>query len=174
MTTATTFGTFRIAGGGISSSRYAANTVGERRALIDRELDRLSAAGLGDVMYLEIDRAGDEFAVLDRYRGVVRIPDDRSVPELIEFMRVGVAGDHGAAEYVRFRLDGDEQTIYATHNPNPARGQPRVLYDACVPTYFPPNTVVPLETVRQLMLDFALHGEWLHATAWRAHEHMVA
>src|SRR6266571_5225361 len=154
MTTATTFGTFRIAGGGISSSRYAANTVGERRALIDR--------------------AGDEFAVLDRYRGVVRIPDDRSVPELIEFMRVGVAGDHGAAEYVRFRLDGDEQTIYATHNPNPTRGQPRVLYDACVPTYFPPNTVVPLETVRQLMLDFALHGEWLHATAWRAHEHMVA
>jgi hypothetical protein len=150
-----------------------ANTAGERRALIDRELDRLSA-GQGGVMYLEIDRAGDEFTVLDRYRGVVRIADDRSVPELVEFMRVGVAVEHGAAEYVRFRLDGDEQTIYATQNPNPTSGQPRVLYDACVPTYFPPNTIVPLETVRQLMLDFALHGEWSHATAWRVHEHMVA
>ena len=173
MTTSTTLGTLRIAGGGISTPRYMANTADERRALIDRELDRLSA-GQGGVIYLEIDRAGDQFTVLDRYRGAVRTADDGSVPELIEFMRVGVAGDYGATEYLRFRLDDDAQTVYATHNPNPTSGQPRVLYDACVPTYFPPSTVVPLETVRQLMLDFALHGEWSHPTAWRVHEHMVA
>lgn len=173
MSTVTTLGTFRIAGEGISAPKHTANLDGERRALIDRELGQLSA-GRGGVMYLELDRAGDGFAALDRYRCVLPTPDDGSIPALIEFMRVGVVGDHGAAEYVRFRLDGDEQTIYATHDPNPVSGQPLVPYDDCVPTYFPRDTVVPLSTVRQLMLDFALHGKWRQAAAWRAHEHMVA
>ncbi len=125
-------------------------------------------------MYLEIDRVGDDFAVLDRFRGVVGSLGDGPEPELIEFMRVGVTGDIGAAEYVRFRLDGTEQTFHATHSPSAHTHQPRVLYDDCVPTYFPPETVVPLVTVRQLMRDFALHGVWSHATAWRTHDHMVA
>jgi len=141
--------------------------------LIDRELDRL-ATGRGGVMYLEIDRAGDDFAALDRFRGVVGSSGDGPEPELIEFMRVGVAGDVAAAEYVRFRLDGTEQTFFATHNPSPTSDQPRVLYDDCVPTYFPPETVIPLATVRQLMRDFALRGEWSHVTVWLAHEDMVA
>lgn len=123
-------------------------------------------------MPMEIDREGDDFAKLDRYRGVV---DGAAVatPELIEFMRVGVMGQLGAAEYATLRLGSGEQTVCATHNPNPPADQPSVLYDDGVPQYFPPTTVVPLADVRSLMIDFALIGHWSEAVCWKDHDNLV-
>jgi hypothetical protein len=62
----------------------------------------------------------------------------------------------------------------ARHTADTAAQRRALLYDDCVPTYFPPETVVPLTTVRQLMMDFALCGRWNHAASWREHDAMVA
>jgi hypothetical protein len=159
-------GTLRVGGEDLGSERFTAAAAGERIELIDRHLRDASRDPVGDVLYLEIDRADDGFATLDRYRTVV---DGTPVetPELIEFMRVGVAGQFGAAEHVRFRPGSGEDTVRVTHNPRPGPGRPQVLSDTHVPSYFPAEAVLDLAAIRKLMIDFATTGEWSHATLWR-------
>ena len=166
MTTLTSL--FRIGGEGRASARPTATDADGRLALVDRELDRVAAQG--GVLILEIDRDGDSFARLDRFRhggaDACEPPYDQST---IDFLRVGVAGAVGAAEY--WGNDG----ILATHNPRPSEAdRHRVLYDTCVPLHFPPETVVPLAEIRQLMRDYALSGEWSPAVPNRAHDDLVA
>lgn len=152
----------RIGGGGMSSRKFTAASPEDRIKVIDQCIAELDEP----VMFLEVKR--------DDPRSWQEWKDDVSA---FEFMRVGVAGEFAAAEYVRggFRsgkLALDETR--ATFNLAPAPGQPSVAYDACVPTYFPPETVVALDQVRQLMIDFALTGEWSHPGLWREREDMVA
>ncbi|TDP93649.1 Imm1 family immunity protein [Labedaea rhizosphaerae] len=158
-------GTLRIGGDDVGSERgLTATTADERIALVDRLLRRASVDPIGDVIHLEIDRTGDGFAALDRYREVV---DGSPVeaPELIEFMRVGVAGQFGAAEHVVNRLGSGQRAVRTTYNASPVQRQ--VLYDTHVPTYFRSEAVLPLDAIRALMIDFATTGEWSDSASWR-------
>lgn len=152
---------FRIGGGGESSRKFIAADPDDRVKAIYQCLTKLDEP----VMFLEVKR------------------DVRSWQEWkdnigsFEFMRVGVSGDYAAAEYVRGGFRSGQLVLdeaRATFSPAPSASQPRVVYDACVPTYFPPDTVVPFSEVRQLMIDFALRGEWSDAAPWHAHNRMVA
>ncbi|MGH3992291.1 MAG: Imm1 family immunity protein, partial [Pseudonocardiaceae bacterium] len=129
----------------------------ERVALIDRYL----AGHPNDVIILEAKRDSRSWDAWKRDL------------DHIEFMRVGTAGRCGAAEYVRGGLRCAEPVVRATYNPTPLISQPRVPYDSCVRQYFPPDTVISIDQVRRLMLDFALHGEWSSAVPWRLYDHMV-
>ena len=158
MTDRAVAGSFRIGGEGISSPRFTATGPDERVALVDRYL----VEHPGGVIILELKR------------------DDRSWDawkrdlDHIEFMRVGIRGAFAAAEYVRAGLRCAHPVVTATHNPTPAPDHPRVPYDSCVPLLFPLDAVLPLHQVRQLMIDFALRGEWSVDVPWRTHDHMVA
>lgn len=151
-------GVFRIGGEGVSSSRFTAVDPGERVALIDRCL----ASHPDGVMVLELKRDSRPWDEWKRDLGH------------IEFMRVGLVGDHGAAEYLRAGTRCTDPIVLATHNPAPQVDLPRVPYDACVPLYFPGDMVVPRVAVRELMVDFALHGGWLGAGPWRVRDHLAA
>ncbi|MBB5159428.1 Imm1 family immunity protein [Saccharopolyspora phatthalungensis] len=168
-----TIGAFRIGGEGVSSPRPTAMSPDARITLIDQQLDQRPTAR-SSVLILEIDREGDAFATIDRFRHLVDSPEDTSAPDLIEFMRVGVTGTVGAAEYLHWTLSTGEQTIYATYNTAPtAATVPPVLYDDCVPQFFPPETVIALDQVRQLMISFALHGTWPSAAFWGRRDQLV-
>jgi hypothetical protein len=150
------------------SPRHTVSDPEERLALVDRELERVVAQG-GGVLILEIDRDGDRFARLDRFRHGQADPSEPPYDvSSIDFLRVGIAGTVGAAEHWG-------EAILATHNPRPSESdRRRVPYDACVPLYFPPETVVPLAQVRQLMDDYALRGEWSPDVPGRVHGDLVA
>jgi len=158
MTTATVAESFRIGGEGVSSPRFTAVGSDERVALIDRYL----AEHPDGVIILEVKYDDRPWEVWKRDL------------DHIEFMRVGTRGTFGAAEYVRGGLRCADPVIRATHNPAPLSNHPRVPYDSCVPLYFPPDTVIPLDRVHQLMIDFALRGEWSSAVPWRTQDHLVA
>jgi len=157
VTATTVTGSFRIGGEGASSPRFTADGANERVALIDRYL----AEHQDSVLILEVKRDSRSWEAWKQDLNTV------------EFMRVGVKGKFGAAEYIRAGLRCPEPVVRATYNPVPPADQPAVLYDSCVPRYFPPDTVLPLDRVRQLMIDFALRGEWSTAVSWRSHANLV-
>jgi hypothetical protein len=160
--------TFRIGGEGRMSPRHTVSDLEERLALVDRELERVITQG-GGVLILEVDRDGDGFARLDRFRHGQADPSEPPYDvSSIDFLRVGIADTVGAAEHWG-------RTILATHNPRPSESdRHRVLYDACVALYFPSETVVPLAQVRQLMQGYALRGEWAPDVPGRVHDDLVA
>jgi hypothetical protein len=158
MTARAVAGSFRIGGEGISSPRFTAAGPDGLVALIDRYLVEHTEG----VIILELKRDNRSW---DAWK---RDLDD------IEFMRVGVRGAFAAAEYVRAGRRCTHPAITVTHNPTPAPDHLRVPYDSCVPLTFPPDTVLPLHQVRQLMIDFALRGEWSVDVPWCARGHMVA
>ncbi|MEU6261728.1 Imm1 family immunity protein [Saccharopolyspora shandongensis] len=132
--------------------------------MIDQQLNH-AATSASRVLILELDREGDGFTKIDRFRHLLDVESDPD-PELIEFMRVGITDTFAAAEYLSWTLSTGDQTIYATHNPASATPPPPVLYDSCVPQYFPAETVVALDQVRQLMIGFALQGTWPAVDFW--------
>ncbi|HEX3781873.1 MAG TPA: Imm1 family immunity protein [Pseudonocardiaceae bacterium] len=148
-----------IGGDGITAPRLTAVSLADRVAMVDRYL----AEHDNEVMYLEIKR--DERSWEDWM-------SNRRPIGFIQFMRVGVTGDRAAAEYVYNSLTSASHVIHATFNAKPP------LAKACVPygydRYFPPETVISLAEVRQLMIDFVTTGEWSHVTLWRDHENLVA
>jgi len=156
-TAATAIGIFRVGGDGVSSSRFMAVGAGERVALVGRYL----AEHPNGVIILEVKRD-------DR-------PWDSWKRDLdsIEFMRVGVNGAVGAAEYLRAGLRCTDPVVRATHNSAPSADLPRVPYDSCVSRFFPPDTVLPVDQVRQLVIDFAVRGEWSTAAPWRSRVHLA-
>ncbi|TDP93648.1 Imm1 family immunity protein [Labedaea rhizosphaerae] len=162
----------RIRGDVVDGERSTATADDSRIALVDHYLGELSARPRGGVVFLELDRAGDGFVGLDRYRHVVDGAPTET-PEVIEYVRVGVLGTLGAAEWVRLRVGSDELTVCATDRADSVDDQPRVLYDGGVPYYFPPTTVVPLAQVRRLMVDFATTGQWSDAVPWKPHDQML-
>jgi hypothetical protein len=161
----------RIRGAVVDSERSTATADDSSVQLIDLYLGKLSSRPRGGVVFLELDRGGDGFAELDRYRHVVD-GSPKETPELIEYVRVGVLGDVGAAEWVRLRPGTDELTVCATANADP-RSEQRVLYDGGVPYYFPPSTVIALAQVRLLMIEYATTGQWSDAAPWQSHDEML-
>ncbi len=153
----TATGILRIGGEGVSSPRFTAVGAAERIALVDRYL----AEHPNGVIILEVkrdDRPWDEW---------------KRDLDSIEFMRVGVNGAVGAAEYLRAGLRCHDPVVRATHNPAPAADLAPVPYDSCVSRLFPPDTVVPIDQVRRLMIDFAVGGEWSTAAPWRSRIHLA-
>jgi hypothetical protein len=139
--------------------------------------------------HLTATTAADRVAMIDRYlaehpNGVLLVElkhdDSRSWREQMrdidhrEYMQVGVAGEHAAAQFVRLGLKHPGPVVHATYNPQPRTDAPRVPYDPELSWYFPAVNVISLAEVRQLMLDFALTGEWSHAAPWRDQENLVA
>jgi hypothetical protein len=98
--------------------------------------------------------------------------DHMADPDYREFLHVGVAGDRAAAEYVRGGFKCSDPVIHTTVNDTPLPDEPRVPYGDG--RYFPANTVVPLAQVRQLMINFALRGEWSTGVPKQQHDHLVA
>lgn len=92
----------------------------------------------------------------------------------IEYMHIGVADDRAAAQYVRGGFRCPDPIVYATANPAPSPDDARVPYDEVLGWCFPAETVVSLDEVRQLMIDFAVRGEWSGAVPWQVHDHLVA
>jgi Immunity protein Imm1 len=144
----------RIGGDGITADCLTAATPADKGAMIDQWL------ASHDVMFMEVKR-DDPRSWEER----------REQDQVVEFMRVGVAGDRAAAEYVRNDLTSADRTIYATFNATPTAG-PRVPYG--YGHDFPPDTVVSLAEVRQLMIDFAVTGQWSNAAPRRSHDYLVA
>jgi hypothetical protein len=145
----------RIGGDGITADHLFATTPAEKVAMIDQWL-----AG-HDVMFMEVKR--DDPRSWEEWR---------EQDQVVEFMRIGTAGDHAAAEYVRNDLTSTDRTIYATFNATPPSADPRVPYG--YGHNFPADTVVSLAEVRQLMIDFAVTGEWSSAAPWHSHEYLLA
>jgi hypothetical protein len=149
----------RIGGNGTTVSRLTATHPDDRVAMIDRYL----AAYQDRVIFLEVKR--DDPRSWDEWT---------ADSDLIEFMQVGIAGDYAAAQYSRGGLRCADPIVHATYNPRPRPDAPRVPYDPELSWYFPAVNVISLAEVRQLMLDFALTGEWSHAAPWRDQENLVA
>jgi hypothetical protein len=149
----------RIGGDGVSAPYLTATADTDRVAMIDRYL----AEHPDDVMFLEFKR-DDSCSWRDHMRNL----DHR------EYMQVGVARDHAAAQFVRLGLKHPNPVIHATFNANPAPGAPRVPYDRELAWYFPAENVIALTEVRRLMVDFVLTGEWSHASPWRDRDDLVA
>lgn len=114
-----------------------------------------------NLMYLEVKRDDSR-----SWTDVLSDPDHR------EFMRVGVAGDRAAAEYVRGGLACTAAVVRATSGKGSAGGDALVPYSEG--RHFPAETVISLAEVRQLMIDFVTTGEWAHRELWREHDHLVA
>jgi hypothetical protein len=148
----------RIGGDGVTAPYLTATHPADKVSMIDNWL----AEHPDDVMYLEV-KQDDPRSWRERW-------DDWDAPR--EFMRVGVAGEWAAAEYVLGGTEHAAPVIHATFNLTPPPDAPHVPYG--YGRFFPVDTVVPLAQVRQLMLDFVLTGEWSHAALWRDHETMVA
>ena len=165
-------GMVRIGGEGEASPRHAAQDADARIALVDRELAELASRDAGGVRILEIDRSGDRFARVDGFRAGPAAP---AADLVLEFLRIGVLGRVGAAEYVRHVPAVGSATIYATHNPHRLpTGQPRVPYDSCVPSFFPLDTVVSLEAIRRLAREYALYGQWPDDVPRLPHDDLVS
>lgn len=143
----------------MTSPHSTATTNAGKVAMIDRYL----AEHPNGVMLLELKHDDSR-----SWREQMRDIDHR------EYMQVGVAGDHAAAQFVRLGLRHPNPIIHATHNPNPSPDAPRVPYDPDLSWYFPAENVISLAEVCQLMIDFVLTGEWSDAAPWRDHEHLVA
>lgn len=148
----------RIGDDGVTASYLSATSPGEQVSMIDEWL----AEHPRGVMYLEVKRDHSR-----SWRERRKAADWRP-----EFMRVGVADDWAAAEYVLGGTEHIAPIIHATFNAEPTPDAPAVPYG--YDRFFPPYTVVPLAQVRQLMIDFVLTGQWSHAVPWRDHETMVA
>jgi hypothetical protein len=144
----------RIGGDGIAADYLTAATPADKVAMVDQWLAD------HDVMFMEVKR--DDSRSWEQRR---------EQDQVVEFMRVGVAGDRAAAEYVRNDLMSTDRTIYATFNATPTAGL-RVPYG--YGHDFPAQTVVSLAEVRQLMIDFALTGQWSSAVPWRSHDYLLA
>jgi hypothetical protein len=139
----------RIGGDGVSAAHLTAQSPADRVDMIDRWLvDH-------DLMFFEVNRD-------DSHPWEIRVFDR----DVVEFLPVGVAGDRGAAEYVRNDLTSADHTIRATFTTEPLPAEPRVPYGDGL--YFPAETVVPLAEVRQLMVHFVLTGEWSPSVRWKA------
>lgn len=145
----------RIGGDGVTAPHLTAQDPADRVAMIDRWLvDH-------DLMFVEVNRDDPrpwEERVYDR--------------DVIEFLRVGVAGDRAAAEYVRNDITCTDLTIRATFNPEPQAGEPAVPYG--YGRQFPADTVTSLAEVRRLMVHFVVTGEWDDDVPWRDHDHSIA
>ena len=145
----------RIGGDGITADYLTATAPTDKIGIIDQWLAN------HDVMFIEVKR-DDPRSWEER----------REQDHVVEFMRVGVAGDRAAAEYVRNDLTSTDRTIYATFNAAPSSTDPRVPYG--YGHHFPADAVVSLAEVRQLMIDFSMTGEWSNAAPWRSHEYLLA
>lgn len=145
----------RIGGDGLTAAYRAASDPVGQVAMVDEWLvDH-------DLMYLEVKR--------DDPRSWTDVMTD---PEHREFMRVGVAGDWAAAEYVLGGLACPRAVLRATSGGSAPVGDVVVPYSEgrC----FPPDTVISLAEVRQLMIDFVTTGKWAHRELWRERDHLVA
>lgn len=114
-----------------------------------------------DLMYLEVKR--------DDPRPWAEVMTD---PDCREFMRVGVAGDRAAAEYVCGGLACARPEVRVTFNGRTTSDGPVVPY--CEGRHFPADAVISLGEVRQLMIDFVTTGEWAHRELWRQRDHLAA
>jgi hypothetical protein len=158
VTTSTGVAEFRVRG--VRPPRAPAVTLQDRVRLIDAVL----AEGSGPI-FLEVKRDDRPWEAWEADR------DSR------EFLRVGLADGWGAAEYVhgppvrngRVVLGGSSSWIVReTVNPASTGEEPGVLSDECVPTFFPPDAVLPLDQIREVMIEFALHGTLANSIPWRA------
>jgi hypothetical protein len=144
----------RIGGDGLGAPYLAASDAAGQLAMIDDWLvDH-------DLMYLEVKR--------DDPRSWSEFMTD---PEYREFMRVGVAGDWAAAEYVRGGLSCPRPEVRVTSSGRVTASDDTVRYGDG--RYFPAGTVISLAEVRQLMIDFVTTGDWAHQELWRQREHLV-
>lgn len=159
MTTTTTVTEVRI--NGLRPRRPPAAAPDARVALIDAVLADLDEGPV----FLEIKHGTRSWSEWENNR------------DYREFLRVGFAGQWGAAEYVRgprvvngcVDIGPDRPwTVYRTANPSaPRTDLPRVKDDGCVPTFFPSSAVVPVEQIRDVMIEFALHGALSSRVQWR-------
>lgn len=148
----------RIGGDGTTVARLSASEADDKVAMIDRYLSEHP----NGVMFVEVKR--------DDLRSWEDWKDDLTC---VEYMQVGVSGDRAAAQYSRGGLTG-HHVVHATFNPAPFPMAPDVPYDEVLHWTFPPETVISLGEVRQLMIDFVTTGEWAHRELWREHDHLVA
>lgn len=142
----------RIGGNGISSDRLVAHEPDARVKMVDEYLANYDRPLRGPLMYVEVKR--DDPRSWDEWKEDV---------SSIEFIRVGIAGDFAAAEYVRGGMKDGKlffRPSLVTFNSSPSPDSPRVVYDPELSWFFPPETVIPLEQVRRLMIGFVLTGEW--------------
>ncbi len=149
----------RIGGDGTTVARLSANATDDQIAVIDQYL----AEHPNGVLFVEVKR--DDARTWDAWK------DDL---DHIEFMQVGVSGDHAAAQYLRGGAACADRVVRATFNPAPFSGPPEVPYDEVLHWTFPAETVIRLADVRQLMIDYVTTGEWAHEDLWRQHEHLIA
>lgn len=144
----------RIGGDGVSAPYLAASDPAARLAIVDEWLvDH-------DLMFLEVKR--DDPRPWDEFM---------SDPNLREFMRVGVAGDRAAAEYVSGGFACTRPEVRVTSCDRTVGSDSAVPYGDG--RYFPADTVISLAEVRQLMIDFVTTGEWVHEELWCRREYMV-
>jgi hypothetical protein len=144
----------RIGGDGLTASFRDASDPASQVAMIDEWLTD------HDLMYLEVKRDDPR-----SWTEAMTDPDHR------EFMRVGVASDWAAAEYVRGGLACPRPVVRATFSDGGSKRDVAVPYGErrC----FPADAVISLAAVRQLMIDFVTTGEWAHRELWREHDHLV-
>lgn len=153
----------------LPSSHSTATDLRDRVALIDTALDQVQT--VGGVLILELDHEGDGFTKIDQFR-IAGAPVGSI---LISFLRVGVLNGYAAAEHQRWQFPaGKDFEVITTVNLVADRHAPRVPYDAHRNAHFPPETVVPLTRVRQLMIDYAHTGTWSPHVPWQRHHDLVA
>jgi hypothetical protein len=148
----------RIGGDGTTVARLSATEHGDKVAMIDEYL----AEHPNGVLFVEVKR--------DDTRSWEIWKDDL---DHIEFMQVGVFGDHAAAQYLCGGAGRTDRVILATFNPRPFPGASNVPYDEVLHWTFPAEAVLRLAEVRELMIDFVTTGEWAHRGLWRVRANLV-
>lgn len=119
--------------------------------------------GLVDALLRENEPAETRFHVWD---GPLSFP--RPHPRPRRWLRVGYHNGFGAAFFHDDTTPPDDDWAWIALNPEPLADAPTIFYDLPTPVIFPPDSVMPLDRLRSVILEWCATGLRPASIKWQA------
>ncbi|MDQ3576864.1 MAG: Imm1 family immunity protein, partial [Actinomycetota bacterium] len=119
---------------------------------------------LVDALLREDDPAETWFHVWD---GSITFPGPKEKRPR-RWLRIGYHNGHGAAFFHDDTTSVGEDWAWIAVSAEPMTDAPSIFYDLPTPVIFPPVAVMPLERLRELILEWCRTGERPHCVRWQA------